>query len=192
MSLELLAVVWGLERFRFHLYGKLVQIFSDHQSLETLLKRNKTNKQYSARLTRWLDRLNHFDICLKHTAGKEIKFTDFISCNPTKKPEPKKKYEEECVIKAIVQLATVTARIGRIFKQSDDVNTTNETNMHGTRSLIDTRRRQTNNGHIHSNYRTEQHSLEIDHSQINNHDNMHASSELTANYFTIGAQTTKL
>ena len=50
--------------------------------------------------------------------------------------------------------------------------------MHGTRSLIDTRRRQTNNGHIHSNYRTEQHSLEIDHSQINNHDNKHASSEL--------------
>ena len=40
--------------------------------------------------------------------------------------------------------------------------------MHGTRSLIDTRRRQTNNGHIHSNYRTEQHSLEIDHSEINN------------------------
>ena len=43
--------------------------------------------------------------------------------------------------------------------------------MHGTRSLIDTRRRQTNNGHIHSNYRIEQHSLEIDHSEMNNNDN---------------------
>ena len=78
-ELELLAVVWCLERFRFPLYGKQVQLFSDHQALEPLLKRNKTNKQYSARLTRWLDRLNHFDICLKHTAGEEIKFTDFIS-----------------------------------------------------------------------------------------------------------------
>ena len=65
-ELELLVVVWGLERFRYHLYGKQVQLFSDHQALEPLLKRNKTNKQYSARLTRWLDRLNHFDICLKH------------------------------------------------------------------------------------------------------------------------------
>ena len=43
--------------------------------------------------------------------------------------------------------------------------------MHGTRSLIDTRRRHTNNGHIHSNYRTEQHSLEIDHSEMHNNDN---------------------
>ena len=83
-ELELLAVVWGLERFRFHLYGKQLQLFSDHQALEPLLKRNKANKQYSARLTRWLDRLNHFDISLKHTAGKEIKFTDFINSSPTK------------------------------------------------------------------------------------------------------------
>ena len=170
-ELELLAVVRGLERFRFHLYGKQVQLFSDHQVLEPLLKRIKMNKQYSARLTRRLDRLNHFDICLKHTAGKEIKFTDFISRNPTKKPEPEKNYDEAFVTNAIAQLATVNARIGRIFNQSDDANTTNETNMHGTRSLIDTRRRQRNNAPIHSNYRTEQHSLEIDHSEMNNNDN---------------------
>ena len=43
--------------------------------------------------------------------------------------------------------------------------------MHDSRSLINTRRRQTNNGHIHSNYRTEQHSLEIDHLGMNNNDN---------------------
>ena len=41
-ELELLIVVWGLERFRFHLYGKQVQLFSDHQALELLLK--KKNK----------------------------------------------------------------------------------------------------------------------------------------------------
>ena len=138
---------------------------------EPLLKRNKTNKQYSARLTRWLDRLNHFDICLKHTAGKEIKFTDFINHNTSEKPESEKKYDEEFVPNAIAQLATVNSRMGRFFNQSDDANTTNETNMHGTRSLIDTRHRQTNNGHIHSIYRTEQHFLEIDHSEINYIDN---------------------
>ena len=170
-ELELLAVVCGLERFRFHLYGKPVQLFSDHQALEPLLKQNKMNKQYSALLTRWLDRVNHFDICLKHTAGKEIKFTDFVHRNPTENPEPEKNYKEEFVINAIAQLATVNARIGRIFNQSDDANTTSETNMQGTRLLIDTRRRQTNNSHIHSNYRTEQHSLEIDHSEMHNNDN---------------------
>ena len=137
-----------MERFRFHLYGKQVQLFSDHQKLEPLLKRNKTNKQYSARLTRWLDKLNHFDICLKHTAGKEIKFTDFISRNPTEKPEPEENYEEEFVINAIAQLATVNARIGRIFDQSEDATTAADANMRDTRSLIDTRRYQTNKSHI--------------------------------------------
>ena len=80
-ELELLAVVGGLERLRFHIYGKQVQILLDHQALEPLLKNNKTNKQYSARLTRWLDRSNHFDITLKYTACEENKFNDFISRN---------------------------------------------------------------------------------------------------------------
>ena len=110
------------------------------------MKRNKTNKQYSARLSRWLDRLNHFDISLKHTAGKEIKFTDFINRNSTEKPE--ENYKEEFVINAIAQLATVNARIGRIFNQSETENAVNKTNMHDTRTLIDTRRRRANNSHI--------------------------------------------
>ena len=37
ITTELLAVVCGLERFRFHLYGKQVHLFSDHQDLEPLL-----------------------------------------------------------------------------------------------------------------------------------------------------------
>ena len=137
-------MVWRLEGFRLHLYGKQIQLFSDHQALEPLLKRNKANKQESARIPRWLERLNHFDISLKHTAGKEIKFTDFISRNPTKNPtEPEENNEEEFVINAIAQLATVHARVGRIFNQSDGENTTNETNMRDTRSLNVTRRYQT-------------------------------------------------
>ena len=116
------------------------------------MKQNKTNTQYSARLTRWLDRLNHFDISLKHSAGKEIKFMDFISRNPTEKPEPEENYEEEFVINAIAQLATVNACIGRIFNQSETENAVNKTNMLDTRTLIDTRRRKANNSHINSHY----------------------------------------
>ena len=52
-ELELLAVVWGLEKFRFYLYGKKVLLYTDHQALEPLIKRNRCNRQYSARLTRW-------------------------------------------------------------------------------------------------------------------------------------------
>ena len=38
-ELELLAVVWGLEKFRFYLYGKKVHRYTDHQALEPLIKR---------------------------------------------------------------------------------------------------------------------------------------------------------
>ena len=51
-ELELLAVVWGLEKFRFYLYRKKVFLYTDHQPLEPLIKRNRCNRQYSARLTR--------------------------------------------------------------------------------------------------------------------------------------------
>ena len=67
-ELELLAVVWGLEKFRFSLDGKKVHLYTDHQALEPLIKRNRSNKQYSARLTRWLDRLTHFDKSIQHIA----------------------------------------------------------------------------------------------------------------------------
>ena len=144
----MLAVVWGLERYRFHLCEKQVQLFSDHQVLEPLLKKNKTNKQYSARLTRWLDRLNHFDISLKYTAGKEINFTDSISRNPTKTAEPEENYEEEFVINAIAQLATVNGRIGRIFDQSENSNTAN---MHDTRTRTGSRNSKTNTNHSNLN-----------------------------------------
>ena len=40
-ELELLAVVWGLEKFRFYLYGKKVFLYTDHQALEPLIKRNR-------------------------------------------------------------------------------------------------------------------------------------------------------
>ena len=135
--------------------------------MEPLLKRNKTNKQYSARLTRRLDRLNHFDISLKYTAGKEIKITDFVSRNPTETAEPEENYKEEFVINAIAQLATVNGRIGRIYEQSENSNTAN---MHDTRTRTGTRYSKTNTNHSN-----------VTANQINNtiHDNRETHIELT-------------
>ena len=51
------------------------------------------------------------------------------------------------------------------------MDTANEAKMHDTRSLIDTRRYQTNKSDIDSNYRMPQYSLENDHSKMNNNEN---------------------
>ena len=75
-ELELLAVVWGLEHFRLYIYGKPIKLLTDHQALEPLIKRNRSNKTYSARLTRWFDRLAHFTFNVSHIAGKHLALTD--------------------------------------------------------------------------------------------------------------------
>ena len=81
-ELELLGASWGLEHFRYYVYGKRVNLLTDHQALQPLLKKSRAHKQYSARLTRWLDRLSHFDINIQYTAGKNIPFTDYLSRHP--------------------------------------------------------------------------------------------------------------
>ena len=81
-ELELLGVLWGLEYFRYYVYGKRINLLTDHQALQPLLKRNRAHKQYSARLTRWLDRLSHFDVNVQYTAGKNIPLTDYLSRHP--------------------------------------------------------------------------------------------------------------
>ena len=54
-------------------------MLTDHQALQPLLKRNRAHKQYSARLTRLLDRSSHFDVNVQYTAGKNIPLTECLS-----------------------------------------------------------------------------------------------------------------
>ena len=62
-EIKLLAVDWWLEKF--YVYWKKLNLHTDHQEFEMLMKRNRCDKQRSARLTRWLDRSAHFDIAIK-------------------------------------------------------------------------------------------------------------------------------
>ena len=80
-----LAVVWTSEKFRLYIYGKKLHFYTDHQALEPLIKRNRSN-QYSARVTRWLDRLAHFDIAVQHIEGSKLNFTDYLSINQNREP----------------------------------------------------------------------------------------------------------
>ena len=81
-ELELLGALWRLEQFRNYVYGKRVNLITDGQSLQPLLKRNRTHKQYSTRLTPWLDRLSHFDVIVQCIAGKNIPLTGYLSRHP--------------------------------------------------------------------------------------------------------------
>ena len=119
-ELELLAVVWGLEKFRFYLYGKKVPLYADHQALEPLIKRKRSNHHYSARLTRWLDRLAHFDIALQHIAGRNLKITDYLSRNPVEGAPTKSKYSEEYVINKLIEPVKLNTKYGSLFDSQSE------------------------------------------------------------------------
>ena len=89
-ELELLAVVWKIRKVSIQPLRKESSSLYRPPSTRTIIKRNRNNKQYSARLTRWLYRLIHFDIAIQHIAGSNLKFTDYFSRNPVGGPCRKK------------------------------------------------------------------------------------------------------
>ena len=72
-DLQLLAVVWEPEYFCFHLHGE--NLFND-QALDPLIKRNPVHRQYSARLTKMLDRLAYFDFSKKSAPENKVEFPE--------------------------------------------------------------------------------------------------------------------
>ena len=114
-ELELFEIVWASVKFRFYLYGKKVHQYTDHPAIELLIKRNRSNQQYNARLTRWLDRLVHFDIAVQHTTSSNLKITDILSKNPLVGAAIEDKYDEEYVINILTEQAELNAKYGSLF-----------------------------------------------------------------------------
>ena len=67
---ELLAVIFGLEKFHHYTYGRLVQVQSDHKPLEVIVK--KPIHKAPKRLQRVLLRMLVYDIDLMHWSGKKM------------------------------------------------------------------------------------------------------------------------
>ena len=98
-------------------FGKRKESTFIHRSLSTgtSKKRNRSNHQYSARLTRWLDRVAHFDISVQQIAGRNLKFIDCLSRNPVEGAPTESKYDEEYVINIITEHAKLNAKYGSLF-----------------------------------------------------------------------------
>ena len=75
-ELELLAVVWAVEHLKHYLHGQDFKILTDHQALLSALNKNRGNKTYQSRLTRWVDRLLPLNFTIEHVPGKKMGFAD--------------------------------------------------------------------------------------------------------------------
>ena len=82
VELELLAVVWSLEKCEYFTKGApLITVLSDHASLAGLERRD-LSQIYNGRLVRMLERTRGFNIDIKHVKGLKIALRTRYHGNP--------------------------------------------------------------------------------------------------------------
>ena len=72
---ELLAIVWGVQKFTAYLYGREFTLQSDHEPLQHL----QNFKASNSRLMRWALQLQPFAFRFEAILGKENVGADFLS-----------------------------------------------------------------------------------------------------------------
>ena len=72
---ELYAIVFGIEQFRYYIYGRHFVIQSDHKPLAWL----QTMKNQNCRLMRWSMLLQQYQFTVEHRSGKANANSDFVS-----------------------------------------------------------------------------------------------------------------
>ena len=74
---ETLAIVFGCERFHQYLYGKEIEVESDHKPLEAIFA--KSIAKAPPRIQRLLLRLQHYHLKVKYVPGKQMFIADALS-----------------------------------------------------------------------------------------------------------------
>lgn len=72
---ECLALMWALEYFKQFIWGRKVQVITDHKALCWL----KSSKDTNVRLARWSLKIQDYDIEIKHKSGSQNKVADCLS-----------------------------------------------------------------------------------------------------------------
>ena len=118
-----------------------------------MVKRNRCKRQYSARLTRWLDRLAHFDFAIQHIAGSNLKFTDFLCRNPVEKAASEDVYDERYVINILSEQVDLNVKYGPLFvDQSQNVPKKNKTTEENLNNQSHRNRTIEKNRDVNENY----------------------------------------
>ncbi|UYV62932.1 K02A2.6-like [Cordylochernes scorpioides] len=112
---ELLAIVFGCERFQYYIWGNDVIVETDHKPLLSIVK--KPLEKLSPRLQRMVLRLMRFQISLKFAPGKNMFVADHLS-RDSLKDEVDTSYLEGQTESVHMLLVTTDEKIKRLQKET--------------------------------------------------------------------------
>ena len=67
---EMLAVLYGLEKFHYYAYGRPVVVHTDYKPLEAIFKKHLTSAP--PRISRMMLRIQKYDVQIKYVPGKDV------------------------------------------------------------------------------------------------------------------------
>ena len=88
---EALAVVWASEYFHLYVYGKPVEVYTDHKALVTIYENPKSKPP--ARIERWALRLQPYQLTVRYRKGEENP-SDYMSRHLSKQAQPVSLHEK--------------------------------------------------------------------------------------------------
>ena len=105
MEKELLAIVFGCERFNMYTYGTEIEVLSDHKPLESIFKKPLFKVPLRLRL-----RLQKYYLKVKYVPGKFLKIADtlFKTFDQTSDPTGNDMYHDTIMLLPISQSRMLT------------------------------------------------------------------------------------
>ena len=88
---EALDVVWASEYFYLYVYGKPVEVYTDHKALVTTYENPKSKSP--AQIERRALRLQPYQLTVRYRKGKENP-ADYMSRHPSKQAQPVSRHEK--------------------------------------------------------------------------------------------------
>ncbi|GFO34955.1 retrovirus-related pol polyprotein from transposon 297-like protein [Plakobranchus ocellatus] len=128
---EMLAIVFAAERFSNYIYGREVEVQSDHRPLETITK--KALHTASPRLQTMMLRLMRYNLHVKYTPGSQMYIADTLSRAYMSDQSDMNNDDDEAVLRimsATVQLPATKQKLQEIRKASESDETLKKVKHH--------------------------------------------------------------
>ena len=123
---EMLAIVWGTQKFHTYVYGRRVIVETDHKPLESIFR--KPLNDAPPRLQRMLLKLTKYDLDVRYVPGKQQVISDCLSRAPLSDSKPTIEPEDVIGINLVEELGFESNTLKR-FKETSSTDETSRVVM---------------------------------------------------------------